>query len=269
MAALALLILALDCAPCLARQVWNEQQLEQWIFQNDQNATGARKRLDSRLTLHLEDLNRACKLTEEQNKKLKLAGRGDIKRFFDRYETLKRKFKPINQNQPNFQEEWQKMWQDISPLQTTLQAGLFREDSLFHKSVYNTLTTEQRTSYDALERERRQYRVRANIELTVSNLEQMAPLRDEQRQKLITLMTNEIKLPRVSGPYDYYYVQWQLSKIPEEKVKPLFDDAQRKALNQFLNQARAMELTLKQAGQLPADEEVPEKPGAVPPAAKK
>jgi hypothetical protein len=90
LAALAWLILCVDCSECLARQFINEQQLDSSIFQTDRDATGARRRLDSQLSLQLEEIDRVCKLTEAQKVKLQLAARGDIKRFFDRYQTLKR-----------------------------------------------------------------------------------------------------------------------------------------------------------------------------------
>ena len=177
LAALALLILCIDCSPCLARQFFNEQQLDQSIFQTDQNADGARRRLDSQLSVQLEEIDRVCKLTEAQKEKLQLAARGDIKRFFDRYETIKRHFKPLDQTQPEFQEEYQKLWQDIRPLQQVLQSGLFRQDSLLHKSLQDSLTGQQHTSYVAVERERRLLQHRAIVALTVSSLEEMVPLR--------------------------------------------------------------------------------------------
>ena len=43
------------------------------------------------LAAQIDNIDRACKLTEAQKEKLHLAGRGDIKRFFDRYERVKGK----------------------------------------------------------------------------------------------------------------------------------------------------------------------------------
>src|SRR5262245_38079822 len=68
--------------------VMNDAQFDQWVFGNMglANAAAARNRLDSLLTLNVDDLERTCGLTLIQKKKLLLAGRGDIKRFFDRIE---------------------------------------------------------------------------------------------------------------------------------------------------------------------------------------
>src|SRR5207245_8056724 len=127
----------------------------------------------SLLALQVKDIDRACKLTDAQKKKLQLTGRGDIKRFFDRYEKVKQKFQLVKHDEQKMQE----IWQDISPLQMTLQAGLFHDDSLLHKSLHNTLSSEQFARYDAIAGERRAFRHHANIELAVTTLEQSMPLR--------------------------------------------------------------------------------------------
>ena len=74
--------------------VMNDAQFDQWVFGNMgvANAGVARNKLDSLLTLHVDDLERTCGLTPVQKKKLLLAGRGDIKRFFDRIDDLRKKF---------------------------------------------------------------------------------------------------------------------------------------------------------------------------------
>jgi hypothetical protein len=249
----------------VARQlVQLEAQFDQQVFQRDGNAAGARRRLDAQLALQVEDLDRACTLTDAQKQKLRLAGRGDIKRFFDRCETVKQKFQAAHQDGQRLQE----VWQDISPLQVTLQAGLFQDDSLLYKALANTLTAEQLTRYDALVRERRAFRHRANVELAVTMLEQGMPLRDAQRRQLIALLTDETKPPRKASQYDYYFVMFQVGRLPEEKLKPLFDNLQWKVVNQHLNQFRGMEPTLRQWGLWPVEGDEADR-GDGPPAALK
>jgi hypothetical protein len=269
LAALALLILCVDCSECLARQIIDEQQLDSMIFQRDGNAAGARRRLDSQLSLQLDDIDRVCKLTEAQKVKLQLAARGDIKRFFDRWEALKRNFKPLDQRQPEFQQEYQKLHQNIRPLQLALQSGLFRDDSLIHKSFHDALTEQQQASYAAMERERRLFHHRASVALAVSTLEQAVPLRDVQRQKLIDLLVNETKPAQKPGQYDYYYLMWQFSRLPDEKTKSMFDDVQRKSLGRFFDRVRSVVPTLKQTGEWPGDDEDADRAPAQPAAPKK
>src|SRR5690348_1383421 len=84
--------------------VMNDQQFDQWVFGNMGlgSAGSARNRLDSLLTLNVDDLDRTCGLTPVQKKKLLLAGRGDIKRFFDRVEEIRKRFTKGQNDQNQF-----------------------------------------------------------------------------------------------------------------------------------------------------------------------
>jgi hypothetical protein len=230
----------------------SDAQFDQWVFQQDRNAPGARKRLESFLTLQVEEIDRACTLTEPQKQKLQLTGRGDIVRFFTRYEELKQKVLQVNPDQDKF---FQEMWQDIQPLQLVLQTGLFHEDSLLHKALRHTLTGEQFARYEAAVRDRREFRHRANVELAVTVLEQGMPLRDAQRRELIALLVKETKPARKSGGfYEYYVTMYQLGRLPEGKLKPVLDAAQWKTMGRLVEQYRGIEPFLRQNGMLPDED---------------
>jgi hypothetical protein len=234
----------------IVQNQWTDEQFDQMVFQQDRNADGARRRLEPMLVLHLESIDRSCKLTDAQRKKLQLAGRGDIKRFFDHYEAAKQKLQLVKDDQQKLQE----IWQDISPLQMTLSSGLFEADSLFYKSLHNTLTSGQCARYDAVERERREFNHRASIEQAVSAWEQAVPLRDAQRQELIKLLTKQAKAPhRSAGPYGSSLVAFHLSQLPEEKLRRLFDGTQWKIMNWYRAQGKQLGPFLRQSGLL--DEE--------------
>lgn len=229
-----------------------ENQFDSWIFQNFPTAAAARKKLDQMLSLQMDDVDRACQLTEPQKKKLQLAGRGDIMHFYEQVEVVRKKFLLVRKDQQKFNE----IWQDISPLQVKFQAGLFGDDSFYHKTLRNMLKGEQLSKYSQIDGERRKFQYRAKVELVVAMLENAMPLRDEQRQKLITLIVDETKPPRSFGQQqDYYIVMWNVSKIPEKTLKPLFTDAEWKVLNQQFQQVRGLEQWLKQSGALAKDEE--------------
>ncbi len=196
------------------------------------------------LALQTEEIDRACGLSEAQRKKIQLAGRGDMKRFFDRVEDARKVFQAVKNDQNKFQE----VWQHIQPLQTELSAGLFGESSIFRKTLRKTLTAEQAARYDKIEHERTASRYRAKVELAVAMLDNGLPLHDEQRRKLVALLVEETKPPKRFGQYDYYVVMIQMAKLPESKVKPLFDAVQWKAVQQQLNGMRRMEPWLKQNG---------------------
>jgi hypothetical protein len=224
-----------------------DDQFDQMVFQQDRNAAGARKRLDALLTLQVEDIDRACQVTGAQRQKLQLAGRGDIKRFFNRCDEVRQRFQLVRHDQHKVQE----VWQEVGPLQRTLQSGLFHDGSLLHKSLRGTLTAEQLARYDAAARERRAFRHRATVELAVTVLEQGMPLLDAQRREVIALLTREMKPLRKSGQYEFYAVMYQLGRLPEGKLRALFGDARWKVMSRQLDQFRGLEPFLKQNGLWP------------------
>jgi hypothetical protein len=226
-------------------------QFDQWIFQNMPTAAMARKRLDEMLALKIDDVDRVCQLSEIQKKKLQLAARGDVVQFFEKVEVLRKKFLLVRKDQQKFNE----IWQDISPLQMEFQAGLFGDNSFYNKTLRNMLKGEQLSKFAAVDGERRKFQYRAKVELVVAMLENALPLRDEQRQKLITLIVENSLPPRSVGQnQDYYLVMWHISKIPEKTLRPLFTDGEWKILNQQFQQVRGLEQWLKQSGALPKEE---------------
>ena len=233
--------------PVQARFELPEEQFDQWVFEGRGDVAAQRARLESLLRLHLDQLDRICRLTEPQRRKLQLAGRGDVTRFFDRVEVVRVKFRAVRKDQNKVGE----IFQEIQPLQQSLQAGMFQDTSLLYKTLQRTLTAEQLAGFAKVDQERRRFRYQAKLGLAVAMLENSMPLDDQQRQKLLKLIEQETQPPKKYGQYDYYVVLVQMAKIPEAKLKPLFDDGQWRVLKQQLTQMRGMEQFLKQNGFLP------------------
>ena len=221
-----------------------EANFDQWVFQGSGNAAAGRARINSQLKLKLDELNRVCDLTEEQQKKLTLAARGDMKRFFDQVEEVRRKFLKVK-NDPN---GFNNVWQEISPLQQKLSAGLFGDSSLFAKTIRKTLTEEQQAKYQAVVEERRKFRYRAAIEVSLHTLSNTVALRHDQHEALLKLLVEETRPPLVFGQYDNHVVMYGMSTLSAAKLKPLFDDRQWKLMQQQFTQARGMESYLVQNG---------------------
>ncbi len=232
--------------------VMNDAQFDQWVFGNMgvANAGTARNKLDSMLTLHVDGLERTCGLTPLQKKKLLLAGRGDIKRFFDQIDDLRKKFTK-NKNDQNV---FGQLWQEVQPLRNAFTTGFFDKDSIFAKSIKATLTPEQTARHEEVIHDRTLYRYWAKVDLAMELLNNEVGFTDEQRQKLLRLLKEETKPPRKLGENDYYVVLYQLSKIPEAKIKPVFEDIQWGFLKRQLDQGRGMGMFLKQNGFVAADE---------------
>lgn len=222
----------------------DEENFDQWIFSNMQNARMARQWLDSMVALKIESMDAICSLTEDQKAKIRLAGKGDIQRFSNHVEEVRKKFLAVRMDQNRIND----IWQEIQPLQNELQSGIFGETSLIHKILMRTLNPEQQTRYAESERERRRFYYEAKIGLVVAMLEQGMPLQENQRHQFVTLLTEETEPPLKFGEYDHYVVLVNAARLPEEKLKPIFDHSQWQALQQQLDQAKAMEHHLRENG---------------------
>lgn len=221
-----------------------EGQFDAWVFQNVGAAEKARQQLDRQLALETEFVDRACGLTYPQRQKVSLAGRGDIKLFFEQVEAVRQKFLAVRKDQEKFNQ----IWQDIQPLQMRFRLGLFGDDSLFQKTLANLLNAAQRDSYQRAAGERSLFQYRAKVELTVLMLEPNLPLTERQRQGFIEAVLEHTTPPRRFGLQDDAVVLWKAAQVPEDKLRPLFDDDQWKRLSRHLANGRAMEQWLKQAG---------------------
>ncbi|MGA8347937.1 MAG: hypothetical protein WB773_08945 [Isosphaeraceae bacterium] len=233
--------------PAQAVFMMTDDQFDQWVFGGPRNSRAGSSKLDSLLTLQVDDVARMGILSEAQKKKLLLAGRGDIKRFFDKVEEKRKKFAKVKNDQTKFNE----IYQELVPLQAALNSGLFGDGSIYSKTIRRVLSEEEDARYQQVIQDKNRFRYRAKVELVVAQLDQTVGFRDEQRRKLVELIMSETQTPTRFGQYDYYLVMYQAGQIAEAKLKPLFEDRQWALLNRQLNQMRGMEQFLRIQGLLP------------------
>jgi hypothetical protein len=231
-------------------RVWimNDEQFDQWVFGAPRNSRAGRNQLDSLLTLQVDDVARIGQLTELQKKKLVLAGRGDIKRFLEKVEEKRQKFEKVKTDQNKVGE----IYQELLPLRSILQTGLFNQGSLYAKTLKTVLNDQEIDEYQKRIREKNQFRYRAKIELVVAQLDQSVGFRADQRRGFIELILSETEPPDRYGQYDYYVVLYQAAHVPAAKLEPLFEQRQWAVLQRCLNQGRGMEPFLRGQGLLPA-----------------
>lgn len=260
------LLAALATAPgALAQPGGADAAFDQYVFRPYRTAAGARVQLDSALSARVAEIDRVCRLTEAQKQKLRLAGRGDIKRFFDRYEQVKERFRLARDDELM----QQRAMETAAPLQAALRDGLFQEGSLLYKSLQSALTDEQATRFTAGEAERHAARHRVGVERAVESLGQNASLTAAQRRNLSRLLADEIKPPRKAAPqYDLVYALYLMRRLPEGKLKPLFDAERWAKVSELLNEFRRGEPILRREGMLPDEDgegarAVPPRPGGL------
>jgi hypothetical protein len=226
-----------------------ENQIEQAIFRNSRSRTGqGLEQAINRLELQLDLVELIGDVSDEQRETLELAGWGDIQRFFDRVELLKRST-PTGQVP---MEEYQQLWQKVRPLHARFNKGLHGPGSLFRKTLRTTLTEEQGERFEQLERDRHRRHYDAIVRAAVASIEGAIPLTSRQRTQLIELITEKTDPPESYGQsYNQFRVIiWKMSQIPEEELKPIFLENEWKVMQALLQQGRFVEQQIQQLDEL-------------------
>ena len=142
------------------------EEFDQTVFGDarPQAVYAAKNRLNEILAKKVATLGRIYALTEPQKQKLKLAGRGDIKRLEDRLETQRQKYVgPRRVVRGNDLLEFEDP--EINASRTLMKSGPFGDESLFAKAQRTILTSEQLQKY-----EQRRLRVtQSTKKITVDN----------------------------------------------------------------------------------------------------
>jgi hypothetical protein len=253
-----------DADPALLRQRELELRLRKqaeanrqaYLRQFDLLAFGGRMtedtlrlQFESVMAKQLDHLERACALTEAQKRKLHAAGQGDIKRFLDRAVEAKRGL-PVNDDLRALLLEIRKAARPFAEDRTTLLAA---EGPIFTRAVARTLTDDQRAALDTDDRDRRAFRHRADVRWTAVLLARSLGLLDDQRRSLEAVLLKETRPPIKFDTLDYTIVMYQASRIPEDEIRPIFDDLQWRVMTQELAAIRRYRLPLKSGGFLPEE----------------
>jgi len=232
-----------------------DEQLEEWVY-GPGGADRARQRLESRLSSEIQQVDELSGLTPEQKKKLELAGRGDIKRLLDR---AREKMAVIGRARGDPLQA-RAILVELQPLRVDLNAHVFGDGSMFAKTLTKTLTSEQRARREDMKR-LASYRLR--VQWVVFPLDKQLRLSQEQHRRFVAVIVAGTRPLKRYGEYDDDAVMLQASKLPEAKLRPIFDEAQWRKLCQRFDQARQMENILIENGYLPEQEPEVPRPAAV------
>ena len=202
---------------------------------------GSAEALEKRLETRIRELNDLCRLTEPQVKKLHLAGRGDIKRYTDRLDSL------VKRSTENDSSADSKLGLEMHDLEKT-RDRLFDDGSLFSKTVVKTLSQDQLDRIDSVDRHTNMRLYRDAVTQATRGLAGLANLSTKQTEELSNLILAETRPPRRFGQSDYALVMFQASRLPESKLKPIFLEAQWKLLKQHVESWNDAEQFLKSEG---------------------
>jgi hypothetical protein len=204
------------------RPLLHVQQFDLHVFGRVESVEETHARLDKVLNVQLRRLDRQYRLTDAQREKLFLAGQGDIKRALDRVGELRRKFELAQFDRNTLIQ----LLQEARRIGTQLDGAIFGVDSLFTKTVATTITDEQKAREDAVVRDSDLGPFQTAVADAAARLVPVLNLTAEQHRQLEQLLLNEIHQPRRSGESRYAYVMFQLSRLPEAKVRPIFRESQ-------------------------------------------
>lgn len=225
------------------------EQFDMWIFQGlPGRGKGAREALESRVDLETLRISQAITLDEAQTNHLKLAGRGDVKRFYDRVEKARRQFLTMQDRleRNNLNEAYQL----ALPLQQELMVGLFGPKSLLQKTIASTLNEQQLEAWEHEQERVGRLRTERAVKLFIAQMQRQVPMTNAQRTAMAELLLAKVKSIRTNDQYTPFLFQYHLSEVPREELESLFDPNQMKAIDRSTQQGRGMVNMLKQRGLL-------------------
>ena len=91
----------------------------------------------------------------------------------------------------------------------------------------------------------------------VVQIDKALGLSADKRGRLIDLLSSDVPPPKKFGQADYWYLMYQMTRLPEDRMKAILDEPQWRMLSRQFMQARGMEPWLKGNGILAADERSP------------
>jgi hypothetical protein len=230
-----------------------EEQWEQWVF-GPGGAEGARERLESILASRIRWADERYGLTLEQKQKLSLAGRGDIKRQFDR---AREQMAMIGRARAD------RLTDRAILLGLRLPQAEFRSDpfgpgSMLAKTLSKTLTSEQRVRGEGKDR-LASYRLR--VHWVVFPLDKQLHLSREQHRRFVAAIVEGTRPLERYGELEDDAILLQASELPKDTLKPIFTEAQWLLLRERFHQAKRQERMLIEQGYIPEKE-----PAITPPA---
>jgi hypothetical protein len=141
------------------------EDFDQLVFASEasNSAADAEGRMTQMLARRVAWLDRHYRLSQVQKQKLKLAGRGDIRRLEERVARERQKF--IEARRGGTDEQQRAAFADAAALREAVKSGPFGEGSLFAKAQNALLSPEQLQKYE----HRRQLAAQSTAKITIEN----------------------------------------------------------------------------------------------------
>lgn len=211
--------------------------LAMYLFNGNDEAT-FRKQLEQRTQMRSIRIADVVGLDQAQRDKLQLATHGDLSRFYRELDHVRQKTKGLN---PQNNNDVQKAWEHIAPVQQRLSKGLIDEKSLTERILQSLLTAEQQAKYAEFQRARQTAHFQAILRISLADLQKSLPLTEKQRNELIKLVEGK---PLPKGAFAQQQLQaylglMMLARLSEKELSDVLDEQQivtfRKLTEQYAN----------------------------------
>jgi len=213
---------------------------------DSRTAAGVRKRFTDALAEEIAALEKFCQLSPSQKRKLDLAGRGDIKQFFDRADELHARYV----DQPLTAKERSTAITEMRTVGVAVSNGLLGDDSLFRKTLRQTLSESQREGYKRLLRDREITR----LEPLLADWDKKAldiTLTPDSRKQLAGLLVDHSNPLGPTASREYWVLTLQIATLQRDDLRPLFAESEWPALERELQEATLLEPTLRAQNKWP------------------
>ncbi|MEZ6138803.1 MAG: hypothetical protein R3C53_28285 [Pirellulaceae bacterium] len=219
-----------------------EQDVLSMYLYNGQNEATYRKQLEQRCQLRFDQIVEVAELDASKQEKLSLAMQGDINRFYRHVGLVRKKTVGLNIQDQN---DMQKAWQEIQPLQERLSKGLLGDDSLFEKVLDSTLSSDQNEAYRTFLAQRSAARNEAIIKATIADLDRHVPMLAKQRDELLAAMTKLGTPKTLPQGYEAYLGYIYLTKLDSATIDQIFDKSQAAAIKKTQKQYEGYKRAVK------------------------
>ena len=245
------LLLALFVANGVQSQVVNGRSLESRVFLRNVSLETAQSEYAKDLASKLNEINRACQLNPDQQRLLELAGKGDIKRFFDRYFAMKEKVEKtkLSLDSPDLSLE-------IDKLRVFGTSGLFHDSSLMGKTTRTILTPGQLERYEAMTLKAHQELTGKSIAAFEGSLGHSVSWPSENRNKFDAFLRKKVRLVRNSGSWGAASIAIQLGTIDKTEYERFLAPEQRQHLESWIRVLEPYVASIQEAGYFDLAEEM-------------
>jgi len=222
------LLPAAPIGPVVALNKNRGDWFESWVF-GGMSAENARQRLENTGLQRILLLKQHCELTDEQVSKLELAKRGDIVRFFQEVEAVRKKVGIKTPDRGKMVE----LGKVIAPIQGQWNTGLVSSQSLFVSVLQRILSEDQKSKLREVEERRSEEKNRVHAMSMIKMIEHSVPLTDKQRNMLLELVVEQTKETRVGSHLQQYVSIQAATKLSDENLATVLDASQLKSFRQL------------------------------------